>query len=949
MLSATQGFTYNKFEKPNDWPKLKDTFDYQYENGKLVGGNEHLYLSGPVTYTKVGNPTIKDNIVSGFTTTQYVFANSVLDTSQDFEIFTQVHTGNDFGIDLNTIFRNAYGTNPGAAGFAIGISTSTEKLLSYLIDSNGTSIANGATGQTTFQANTDYIIRFEQKGYTINLYSSSDYGETWVLENTWTSSAKIRNSGQGVSFGAGNHSLTNQYFRGSIDLNETYIKVNGKLWFYGKNYTTKNMVPVPAGLEYNNTTTPSIGWVNTNTDRVKGPVEYTVVGNPTIVNGVASGFNSSNYLSVNIGTWDLSANVYEVEISLPNATRSTSPLYICGLWVTLAGGEAAIVGPKSGGGNGYYAQVLNTFNVGDDIKLKIKYALNNFEIRMSVNGGEYGGFKTFTDIPSSTSGSILTTIGTYLSYVYTGSIDLNNTYIKVNGQPWFGNCPSEFQQFTPAIQGTMIGKDDSNMLQVESKNNIGSVGYSVVGSPTIQDNILVGPCTNQNFLRLASSFDLNNNCEFLFRLKPGKTYPGGLFFAGNYGQEFWLLFYYSYLIASFGSSQTIKIDGAFSTDTYYSIRLRNIGNTFYLGYLNNDTWTEQSLTLQTIPSAFSYMEIGAARYQSVNGYDGDGIDLDKSYIKVNDQVWFGTLPAEPKLVGPVDYTVVGSPTITDGVVSGFSDSDYIRFANNIPSIGNGFEMQTKFTTGETISSGYIGLPYIELANPFTGSAYGAGFLLRNIVPEFEYGRNKETNEEVRIKASFQLAVNTTYWFKAKTEDDILTFSYSLNGQTYTIIGTADLTLANIQYRTKDNSKYYCSGSVSNSIYLDLKETYIKVNGKLWFGKENWTPSTYTDNSIYLFSGHKSDYSQYNELGFTPIIETDSDELGSYNVWVDNQKIRSNMSQGTHIDWSKLDLTTGYSITTPSSLKAHTIKIEPTNDSDKIIGFHSFEEDSDESI
>ena len=29
MLRPNQGFTYNKFEKPNDWPKIDKTFDYK--------------------------------------------------------------------------------------------------------------------------------------------------------------------------------------------------------------------------------------------------------------------------------------------------------------------------------------------------------------------------------------------------------------------------------------------------------------------------------------------------------------------------------------------------------------------------------------------------------------------------------------------------------------------------------------------------------------------------------------------------------------------------------------------------------------------------------------------------------------------------------------------------------------------------------------------------------
>ncbi|MBQ8032567.1 MAG: hypothetical protein IJ266_01215, partial [Elusimicrobiaceae bacterium] len=83
-------------------------------------------------------------------------------------------------------------------------------------------------------------------------------------------------------------------FTGSINLNETYIKINGKLWFYQpaptkyivkddklvwadpriyiedsgtKTYATQNIAPVPAGYTYGNTTTPSIGYVDMRTQQ----------------------------------------------------------------------------------------------------------------------------------------------------------------------------------------------------------------------------------------------------------------------------------------------------------------------------------------------------------------------------------------------------------------------------------------------------------------------------------------------------------------------------------------------------------------------------------------------------------------------------------------------------------------------------------------------------------
>ena len=50
----------------------------------------------------------------------------------------------------------------------------------------------------------------------------------------------------------------------------------------------------------------------------------------------------------------------------------------------------------------------------------------------------------------------------------------------------------------------------------------------------------------------------------------------------------------------------------------------------------------------------------------------------------------------------VGYTVVGSPTIVDGVVSGFGSSDYLKITQSV-SLGSNFEIKTKVVTGSDVS------------------------------------------------------------------------------------------------------------------------------------------------------------------------------------------------------------------------------------------------------
>lgn len=86
-----------------------------------------------------------------------------------------------------------------------------------------------------------------------------------------------------------------------------------------------------------------------------------------------------------------------------------------------------------------------------------------------------------------------------------------------------------------------------------------------------------------------------------------------------------------------------------------------------------------------------------------------------------------------------------------------------------------------------------------------------------------------------------------------------------------------------------------------------------------------------NNSIALYVGVKSDYSQYNNLGFTATC------IGGYKVFIDGNQygnIYASDSQ-CNIIWSQSGINTGNNIITPSALKAHKIWIEPATEGAEI--------------
>lgn len=88
------------------------------------------------------------------------------------------------------------------------------------------------------------------------------------------------------------------------------------------------------------------------------------------------------------------------------------------------------------------------------------------------------------------------------------------------------------------------------------------------------------------------------------------------------------------------------------------------------------------------------------------------------------------------------------------------------------------------------------------------------------------------------------------------------------------------------------------------------------------------------NSIALLAGHTTDYSQYDNLGFT------ANCVGGYNVFIDGTQYGSTYASGSqcNITWSSLALTTGDDITTPTTLKAHKIWITPATEGNNITDF-----------
>ncbi|MBR2245494.1 MAG: hypothetical protein IJ880_00450 [Bacilli bacterium] len=215
----------------------------------------------------------------------------------------------------------------------------------------------------------------------------------------------------------------------------------------------------------------------------------------------------------------------------------------------------------------------------------------------------------------------------------------------------------------------------------------GSVNYTTVGSPTIENGIVSG-FSSSDYLNTSSSLNINNfKGKIRAKLNSGNSGYRGITYIGSSAKHFTIedegtshirIYYYN--------SQT-------SSNTPISFWNKSQINGNYVDYFfeydkNNNQLKFKVLDLQgnnivaeqtydnvefpdTIPIKLGYV------WQAFNGE----IDLNETYINVNDTAWFGTSFSKVKLHSPtaIAYTKKGNPTITeDGIASGFTDkNDYL--------------------------------------------------------------------------------------------------------------------------------------------------------------------------------------------------------------------------------------------------------------------------------
>jgi hypothetical protein len=342
--------------------------------------------------------------------------------------------------------------------------------------------------------------------------------------------------------------------------------------------------------------------------------------------------------------------------------------------------------------------------------------------------------------------------------------------------------------------------------------------FTVVGSPTIDyETGVVGGFSASDYLRIPNAMLNYNSFEICIKIKL-TTFSTGDYPIFSFGDACDLFLEGSTgIICQWNGSVKVSGTTVLSANTDYLVKLIYDGIN-YKCYVNDNLEYTTSYSLITSDP----MRIGCLNSQYFIG----SVDLSESYIKLDGVVWW-----DAKSEYTYDnFTTTGSPTIrADGIVSGFSRYNYISLPKIFNPGASTWEQQIKFTTGSSLS-----YQYQRLTGAPTDMKSGANIVIQtDKLGIWLTSTNSSWNIYTGDNPSASiLQTNTTYWVKLIFDGSKYVLSYSTDGTNFTDVITANSSTA----ITSTQAMSFGTGSGNYPFYgsIDLSESYINVDGSLWW-------------------------------------------------------------------------------------------------------------------
>ena len=636
-----------------------------------------------INVTVVGSPTFNNGVVSGFSTSNYLKIDKAFSGSQKWEVLLKFNTsgtynGNKvlFDVSNNSSIRAITMYITSAMKMKIGLSNSA----------SSNNIRSETETNYTFVANKDYQYKlsFDGSVYKGEVY---DYDtESWIedllLENStpvYTSNLIMIGCWQGLSSGT--------EYAGSIDIANSYIKVNDEIWWKGGtgSLTLKagSKVCVPNGKNDDDSNKFDIKVVENDVKlSTYSMTSSTKLFVYTNTRGTSFGWRPiANAYSGTSDTGGLGTNFYDITNNIITAHNNAGDAQVSFPLAIITTNSSGIITSIYQIFNGF-GYIGNTVFTLPGVKGLIPNGwnedgtLNNIEKTLDEVCVVTNTVTIENGVIALTPGSINNRTGYLVDYnTYTFSEaepttvrwyrpSTNQFYIKRDGV-WgvdpqihigmFSKTTTQITSFTPyevkTINDTIdikevhqcVGK--TNCL-TELPNDINleldPLNVTVVGTPTNSNGVVSGFSTS-NYLLTPNSVDLNtvDNFEIVVRAKHG---------TGSLLQQHSNT---PYTIALHCGLMLVRLNGGSSWTTIYENNTGLVEGNWYTirasfdGLVYKFERAEDNgefITLATLENSTKIISNNQSFILGINDVHSDpylgSIDIPNCYIKINDQMWW---------------------------------------------------------------------------------------------------------------------------------------------------------------------------------------------------------------------------------------------------------------------------------------------------------------------
>lgn len=414
------------------------------------------YLSCNEDTLSIVSPTLTINeykryrvgVVSGFSTSDY------LKLPHTIPICTTVEFGGKIRHNATSGNRCIFELSKSGWDYGFNIAVGHDKLRLWT--------GSGWGSQTTLNVNTDYWFKCVCNSSGSTLYISTD-GKTYTQDVFLSANEFSSWVGATVYLGIRGYDKTEAFSDGSIDLSQSYIKINDEYWwsgFYPKDeHVNKHYAITKKDIIH------KIGDFKR---------EYQLVNSPKIdSNGIASGFNSRN--GIQIGSFKPGSSPWEIGCLLTTGSDvSTSTIafgsmnssdYKCPLFGYISGKWRMLLSSNG-----------SSWNLAADLTNGLVSPNTTYFVKFVFTGSRYILF--VDDIPvivldSSTTiyqGGVVgfgnNMYSTSSQSYFNGTIDISKCYIKINGEYWWTGF---YTENVLGVKRYLTNRNINNMIIVPSE------------------------------------------------------------------------------------------------------------------------------------------------------------------------------------------------------------------------------------------------------------------------------------------------------------------------------------------------------------------------------------------------------------------------------------------------------------------------------------------------